>query len=205
MDGFKLVLTAAKILSQFGSTQYTPDTQGSTGPQPGTAAGGSLGNGSDGSDPCSQPRAARYNYQPLIDGAPTGAVALMCPSDLKPPNSRGSRKGTWEPPGYVSSVDKNNVPVFNRSHIVGDRFNGDWVKENIFTGFKQMNDPVMKRCENKMAQQLKEGKRVLYSGQLEYGNGRNNIPTAIRMTASTPNGLLFDLDISNMPGKVNSC
>ncbi|AYG85302.1 tRNA nuclease WapA [Streptomyces hundungensis] len=204
-DGWKLLYTAANILSQFGSSQYTPNTQGSPAPQPGTAAGGSLGGGSGGSDPCSQPRTARYNYQPLVDGAPTGAVALMCPSDLKPPNSRGSRKGTWEPPGYVSGVDKNNVPVFNRSHIVADRFNGDWVKENIFTGFKQMNDPVMKQCESRMAQQLKEGKRVLYSGQLEYGNGRNNIPTAIRMTASTPSGPLFDINISNMPGKVKSC
>ncbi|MEU3256182.1 DNA/RNA non-specific endonuclease [Streptomyces sp. NPDC006997] len=126
-----------------------------------------------------------------MDGTPTGATALICPQDLKPPNSRGKRQGTWDPPGYVSRRDRSGNWIFNRSHIIGDRFNGDWIRENIFTGFKAMNDPAMKKLENKMASALAAKQPVLYSGQLEYGNGRDNIPTGIRMTAATPNGVLF--------------
>ncbi|MFH7341185.1 DNA/RNA non-specific endonuclease [Streptomyces sp. KHY 26] len=157
-------------------------------------------------DPCdAQSREQRYHYQPLQDGAPTGVTALICPSDLKPPNSRGSRSGTWEPPGYVSKRDRYRQWIFNRSHILGDRFNGAWVRENIFTGFREMNDPAMKRCENKMADALRSKQPVTYSGQLEYGNGRHNIPTGIRMTASTPDGALFDVSVSNTPGSQVTC
>ncbi|MFB6961306.1 DNA/RNA non-specific endonuclease [Streptomyces sp. NPDC056309] len=125
---------------------------------------------------------------------------------LKPPNSRGKRVGSWNPPGYVSKKDRENQWIFNRSHIIGDRFNGGWVRENIFTGFKQMNDPGMKKCENRMASALDGGEPVLYSGQLEYGNGRENIPTGIRMTATTPNRVLFaGVLVSNVPGSQVTC
>ncbi|WSW25344.1 DNRLRE domain-containing protein [Streptomyces sp. NBC_01003] len=155
---------------------------------------------------CNQPRSERYNYQPLVDGAPTGATAVICPQDLKPPNSRGKRQGSWNPPGYVSKRDKDNNWIFNRSHIIGDRFNGAWVRENIFTGFREMNDPGMKRCENKMATALESGQPVLYSGQLQYGNGRENIPTGITMTATTPNGVLFaGVTVQNVPGSQVTC
>ncbi|MEV6594612.1 DNA/RNA non-specific endonuclease [Streptomyces acidicola] len=149
---------------------------------------------------CNQPRSQRFNYQPLMDGAPTGATALICPQDLKPPNSRGKRQGTWNPPGYVSRKDREGNWIFNRSHIIGDRFHGDWIRENIFTGFKAMNDPAMKKLENKMASALAAQQPVLYSGQLEYGNGRENIPTGIRMSATTPNGILFtNVLVPNVP------
>ncbi len=154
---------------------------------------------------CNQPRSERYNYQPLVDGAPTGATALICPQDLKPPNSRGNRQGTWNPPGYVGKRDRDRAWIFNRSHIIGDRFNGAWVRENIFTGFREMNDPGMKRCENRMATALEAGQPVLYSGQLQYGDGRENIPTGISMTATTPNGVLFSVQVQNRPGSQVTC
>ncbi|WP_420718207.1 DNA/RNA non-specific endonuclease [Streptomyces sp. H34-S4] len=185
--------------------QFNPDqaisTQGALGATPALPGG----SGQD-DDPCSRPRSERYYYQPLIDGAPTGARALMCPSDLKPKNSRGDRKGTWEPPGWVSAEDKSGNPAFNRSHIIGDRFYGDWIKENIFTGFREMNSPDMRKCENRMARELKARRSVLYSGQLEYGNGRQNIPTAITMSAYTINGPTFSgVRIANTPGRQVTC
>ncbi len=157
------------------------------------------------SDPCSAKREDRFNYEPALDGAPTGVTALLCPQDLKPPNSRGPRKGRWEPPGYVSRKDRGGNWIFNRSHILGDRFHGDWRKENIFTGFREMNDPDMKACENEMADALAARQEVYYSGQLLYANGRKNLPTAIQMTAVTSKGILFDVTVKNAPGKQVTC
>lgn len=133
-------------------------------------------------------------------------TALLCPQDLKPKNSRSPRSGTWEPPGYVSAKDRQGKYVFNRSHILGDRFNGKWIKENIFTGFKQMNDPGMKRCENRMADALASGDTLLYSGQLLYGNGRENLPTGIHMTAIAKEKVLFSGKfVENRPGPQVTC
>ncbi|MFJ9683924.1 DNA/RNA non-specific endonuclease [Streptomyces sp. NPDC101194] len=195
------------IVNESGTHQWTDLRRvGARCSGSGTGGGPAPSASSASQDRCdTQSREQRYSYQPLQDGAPTGVTALICPSDLKPPNSRGSRSGTWEPPGYVSKRDRNRQWIFNRSHILGDRFNGSWVRENIFTGFREMNDPAMKRCENKMASALQSGQPVTYSGQLEYGNGRNNIPTGIRMTASTSNGVLFDAPVSNTPGSQVTC
>ncbi|MEL3950019.1 RHS repeat-associated core domain-containing protein [Streptomyces sp. LNU-CPARS28] len=156
---------------------------------------------------CGEDKSTRFKYQPLKDGAPTGATALICPQDLKAPNSRGPRVGTWDPPGFVSARERSKGKrwIFNRSHIIGDRFSGDWVRENIFTGYREMNVSGMKKCENRMAEALSSGQPVLYSGQLRYGDGRQNLPTGITMTASTPNGLLFNETVDNKPGKQVTC
>lgn len=106
----------------------------------------------------------------------------------------------------MSAKDRQGKYVFNRSHILGDRFNGKWIKENIFTGFKQMNDPGMKRCENRMADALASGDTLLYSGQLLYGNGRENLPTGIHMTAIAKEKVLFSGKfVENRPGPQVTC
>ncbi|MEU7075200.1 LamG-like jellyroll fold domain-containing protein [Streptomyces narbonensis] len=176
-------------------------------------AGVSAPNG--GQNPCDRDRSERFRYMPTVTArtiegedreTPTGVAALICPSDLKPKNSRGPRKGTWEPPGFVSEQERGGKKyAFNRSHILGDRFHGDWIKENIFTGFQQMNTPDMRRCENRMAKALKS-EPVLYFGKLEYGNGRENIPTAIQMDAFTQkNSRLFSVNIKNIPVPQVTC
>ncbi|MFD9884823.1 DNA/RNA non-specific endonuclease [Streptomyces alboflavus] len=154
----------------------------------------------------SDSRSQRFNYQPLKDGAPTGATALICPEDLKAPNSRSPRpRSLTEPPGYVGKRDRDGLWIFNRSHIIGDRFHGEWKRENVFTGYAEMNQEGMKACEDDMASALSSGQPVMYSGQLHYGNGRQNLPTSITMTASTPNGLLFRETVQNKPGKQVTC
>ncbi|MGA4840064.1 RHS repeat-associated core domain-containing protein [Streptomyces sp. G45] len=153
-----------------------------------------------------EPRSKRFNYQPLKDGAPTGATALICPEDHKPPNSRSSRPRTLpNPPGYLAARDRDGVWIFNRSHIIGDRFRGEWVRENLFTGYWEMNQKAMLACEDEIARAVKGGQPVLYSGQLHYGDGRQNLPTGITMTASTSSGRLFNETIENRPGEQVTC
>ena len=168
----------------------------------------SPGNNDDSAeDPCSRPREQRHHYEPQVDGTPTGVVALLCPQDLKAPNSRSRRPRGMNPPGYVAEKDADDLWKYARTHILGDRFNGKWIKENVFTGYRQMNDPGMKRCENKMAKSLNEKQRVLYSGQLVYGNGRDHLPTGIHMTAiSDSAGVLFSGTlVNNSSGNQVTC
>ena len=68
-----------------------------------------------------------------------------------------------------------------------------------------MNDPEMKKCENRMAKTLKS-EPVLYIGKLEYGNGRENIPTAIQMDAFTQKkSRLFSVNVKNIPDRQVTC
>ncbi|MFG3351185.1 hypothetical protein [Streptomyces sanyensis] len=54
-----------------------------------------------------------------------------------------------------------------------------------------MATTTMKRCENRIARQLRANRPVFRSGQLVYGDGDDAIPEAIRMSAYTQVGLLF--------------
>lgn len=186
-----------------GSTTQ-PDPNSSPSPQPSPSAGSGT---SSPEDPCKASRDDRHYYEPLVSGTATGVVALLCPSDLKGKNSRARRPANMNPPGYVAKRDDDNLWTYARTHILGDRFNGKWRNENIFTGYRQMNDPGMKRCENKMASALEKKQRVIYSGQLVYGNGRGKIPTGINMTAiSDTDGVLFKgVFVSNAPGSQVTC
>ncbi|MFF3087593.1 LamG-like jellyroll fold domain-containing protein [Streptomyces nojiriensis] len=204
--GYLQQFTSEQIMEKLGAFGYTPEEAAQA-----AAAfaddSNSPGITTEDGDPCSRDRTERYRYQPLGDeGTPSGATALICPSDLKAPNSRSPKKGTWNPPGYLAKRDRDKVWIFDRSHIIGDRFHGDWIKENIFTGFKEMNASGMKKCENRMAESLEQGNAVLYSGQLEYGDGRKNLPTAIVMNAYTAKGALFSgVRVNNRPGMQVTC
>ncbi|MGW1659299.1 DNA/RNA non-specific endonuclease [Streptomyces atratus] len=78
----------------------------------------------------------------------------MCLSDLKPPNSR-SPGDVYTPQGFpVGEEDSQGNPLFNRSHIIGDRFHGVNIPENIFTGYRRFNVSGMKTCENRMTEAL---------------------------------------------------
>ncbi|WSP75557.1 DNA/RNA non-specific endonuclease [Streptomyces sp. NBC_01236] len=153
----------------------------------------------------SQPREERYMYFPLMNGNATGATALMCPSDLKPPNSR-STEDVFTPQGFPGGVkDANGDYLFNRSHIIGDRFNGANIPENIFTGYRRFNVSGMKTCENRMAEAL-AAEPVTYGAVLEYGDPNNmDRPTAITMTASTPTRQLFSVRIENKNANGGGC
>ncbi|WP_267244252.1 DNA/RNA non-specific endonuclease [Streptomyces sp. PR69] len=170
-------------------------------PEPSTPADG--GSGSD-DNPCNRPRSERFRYGPTIAGAPTGAGALICPSDLK--KNRTPRPRDFpEPPGWKSERD-GKAWKYHRTHIIGDHFSGEWVSGNVFTGYRQMNDPSMKRCENRMASALNSGQPVLYSGVLQHGNGVDKMPTGITMTAETPTGEIFRaVYVANKPGNQVTC
>jgi len=57
-----------------------------------------------------------------------------------------------------------------------------------------------------MANMLKEGKTVVYSGQLSYASPTALIPSEIRMTASLSDGTsLFDKTIPNQAGLAKRC
>ncbi|WP_350234534.1 DNA/RNA non-specific endonuclease [Streptomyces sp. Edi4] len=131
----------------------------------------------------------------------------MCPGqDLKPPNSRDTG-GLPNPPGFPAGnvQDSTGGWLHNRSQIIGDRFYGKGIPENIFTGFRLMNTSGMKSCENRMASALHSGQPVTYGASLEYGNPSSPIPTAINMTASTPSGNLFTKRMQNVNVRGGGC
>ncbi|MEU3075690.1 RHS repeat-associated core domain-containing protein [Streptomyces laurentii] len=205
-EGWAAVIDTLTILGMLGNNDpFHPGIAANELPVTSPSPGNSSGSNWRDEDPCSKPRDERYRYQPLIDGAPTGATALICQQDVKPPRSRSPRKGTWNPPGYLAKKDRDRQWIFNRSHIIADRFNGAWIRENIVSGFRDFNDPAMKKCEDKIANSTLSGERVYYSGQVLYGNGRQNIPTGLRMTASTQTGILFNTTIENRPGSQVTC
>ncbi|WP_435212544.1 DNRLRE domain-containing protein [Streptomyces sp. bgisy034] len=179
-----------------------PDANAEPSPEPSASAGsGSGGN------PCSRPKEQRFYYEPLVDGRPQGAIALICPQDLKKPNQGRDDSGDPYVAGFPdpNPVDADGLYIYNRTHIVADRFGGEWRSENLFTGYRLMNTSGMKRCENKIAKQLQAGNPVLYSGQLTYPNDSTKMPDAIHMTAITKKGLLFNTPVANLQRKGNSC
>ena len=135
-----------------------------------------------------------------------GATALICPSDLKPTGSKRDDGATVNVAGFPdgNNIGSDGKPVYNRTHIIGDMFNGAWRSENLFTGFDRMNKSGMKRCENKIAKQLRGNSPVLHSGQLNY-DGSSVIPESIRMTAYTKEGQLFDVTVENVQDWQTTC
>ncbi|WP_340558538.1 DNRLRE domain-containing protein [Streptomyces sp. GSL17-111] len=174
-------------------------------PQPDTGGGGGTSTGRNRCD--TTPRSARYHYQPLRAGRPDGATALICPSDLKPTGAKRDDEARVNVHGFPegNNIGDDGKPIYNRTHIIGDKFHGEWRSENLFTGTDRMNKSGMKRCENRIAKQLRSNKPVFYSGQLVYGDGADSIPEAIRMTAYTRDGLLFDKTVQNISDWQTTC
>ncbi|PWJ02075.1 hypothetical protein DKG34_40725 [Streptomyces sp. NWU49] len=135
-----------------------------------------------------------------LHGRSQGAIAVLCPSDLKP---TGSKKDDLSgvpvvgmPSPSANSV-RPGVSYFHKTHIIGDKFSGDPVAENLFAGHSRMNLSGMKRCERKMIKQLEAGNSVLYSGQLSYADPSDQRPDAIQMKAFTKAGPLFNARVQN--------
>ncbi|MFI1941152.1 DNA/RNA non-specific endonuclease [Streptomyces purpureus] len=170
---------------------------------------GSSGNGvGRDDDSCNKPREQRFHYQPLVQGRPTGARALLCPADLKPNGAPRDGSGDVQVFGFPDA-DANKKPggrgtIYNRAHIIGDKVGGEWRSENLFTGHERMNKSGMRRCEVKMEKQLAAKNPVYYSGQLIHGSGPGGVD-AIRMTASTRNGPLFDVVVRNISDWQATC
>ncbi|MFI8522751.1 LamG-like jellyroll fold domain-containing protein [Streptomyces sp. NPDC085481] len=209
-DGWELIFDGLDILGMLGGGDLfnpaaAPDEIVSTATGPGNPGG----SGQDDDDRCSRPRSERYNYQPLQGGRPTGVTALICQSDVKPTNSKRDDSGAVDVAGFPVGNNEgvNGKPIYNRTHILADRFYGEWRSENLFTGHAKMNLSGMKKCENAMARALTPGRSewVQYSGQLVYGDGSAKIPDGIRMTAVADTGPLFDVYIKNIPEVQVTC
>lgn len=156
-----------------------------------------------------EPKSSRFQYQSLDGkGRAQGASALLCPSDLKPPladRDTGSVDvyGFPDPAQNTPRSGKGNI--FDRTHIVGDKVSGDWVNENLFTGFKRMNRSGMRRCEIKMEKQLAAGKWVQYTRKLNYSH-TTGYADSITMSAYTKDGVLFDnVVVQNSPDWQTTC
>ncbi|MEV6382702.1 DNRLRE domain-containing protein [Streptomyces sp. NPDC051773] len=200
-----LTLTPEQLRGYF---KFFPEGGDDLDPQtaPSQLPNGSSDNDDSDDDMCSRPKDERFHYQPLVDGRPQGATALLCPQDLKQPNQGRDDSGS----PYVAGFPEDNPKVgrsylFNRTHIIADRFGGEWRSENLFTGYGQMNTSGMKRCENRIAAQLKAGNSVLYSGQLSYPDGSTQMPDSIQMTAITKSGVLFNTSVANVQRTGHSC
>ncbi|MEN8655934.1 DNA/RNA non-specific endonuclease [Streptomyces sp. 21So2-11] len=143
----------------------------------------------------SEPKSSRFQYDELDgEGRAQGATALICPSDLKAPltdRDTGAVNvyGFPDPAQNTPKSGKGNI--FDRTHIVGDKVGGDWVNENLFTGFSRMNKSGMRRCEIKMERQLAAQNWVQYTAKVNYSH-TEGIPDSITMSARTENGVLFD-------------
>ena len=82
---------------------------------------------------------------------------------------------------------------------------GDWVNENLFTGFSRMNRSGMRRCEIKMEKQLAARKLVMYTGKVNYSH-TTGYADSITMSAYTEDGVLFDnVVVQNSPDWQTTC
>ncbi|WP_158801206.1 DNA/RNA non-specific endonuclease [Streptomyces sp. NRRL S-37] len=163
-------------------------------PQPGAPPG----TGNRGPDPCSRPKVERFHYEPLTDGRSQGAMAVLCPGDLK--NGKKDKLDGVPVKGMPSTQDnaiRKGVTHFQKTHIIGDKFGGDPVSENLFPGYSRMNLSGMKSCESRIRKQLAAGNPVLYYGKLSRVNPSDDLPSGIQMTAYTGQGKLFDKWVAN--------
>jgi hypothetical protein len=157
---------------------------------------------------CSQDRTKRYNYLAMKDNRPQGARATFCPGDVQPSPVVKESIGHVFVAGFPSPnpTAPDGLWTYDRSHIIGERFYGKGKTENLFTGYRQMNNSAMKRCETLMAKYIKDGKTVIYSGQLAYASPTDLIPSSIRMIATLDDGTpLFDKLIPNQAGLAKRC
>ncbi|MFF1659494.1 DNRLRE domain-containing protein [Streptomyces sp. NPDC058255] len=182
-------------ISDLFSSDDDPEPEPEPEPEPAPRRPGPLPGDSNNKQRCdSEPKSSRFQYQPL-DGAgrSQGATALICPSDYKPKGAKRSTSSKVDVYGFpdpAQNKDLNGDPIFHRSHILGDKMGGDWVSENLFTGFGRQNTSGMRRCETKMEKQLAAGKWVQYTGKLNYSH-TTGIPDSITMSAYTEDGPLF--------------
>ncbi|MFF0479560.1 DNRLRE domain-containing protein, partial [Streptomyces sp. NPDC004284] len=156
-----------------------------------------------------EPKSSRFQYQPLDgEGRSQGATALICPDDLKAPLEPRDT-GTVNVYGFPDPAQNTNRSgrgnIFDRTHIVGDKVGGDWVNENLFTGFSRMNKSGMRRCEIQMEKQLAAGKWVMYTGKLNYSH-TTGYADSITMSAYTEDGVLFsNVVVQNSPDWQTTC
>ncbi|SFC83822.1 LamG-like jellyroll fold domain-containing protein [Streptomyces aidingensis] len=199
-------ITEEEILKFFSSEAFTPERAGNQS-QPSPAEGEPGGPGvNNREDPCSKPRESRYHYQPTESGRPTGATALYCPGDVKPKGAARDDNGEPYVAGFPTQGNvENRVTIYHRTHIIADKFYGEWRTENLFTGYSQMNQSGMARCEWKIRKQLEARNPVVYSGQLIYEDPGDLVPSGIRMQAYTKEGELFDVVVPNLPQKSKQC
>ncbi|MFG2955212.1 LamG-like jellyroll fold domain-containing protein [Streptomyces sp. NPDC048291] len=183
-----------------------------TDPNVATATNGAGGNGTatDEDNQCGTvPRDVRYQYEDLdAEKRAQGATALICPSDLKPSGSKRDSIASVPVAGFPDGPTNSLGPgraTYNKTHIIGDQFNGAPKAENLFTGFDRMNKSGMRRCEKRMETQLKQGNWVQYSATLEYSDDTDPIPTGIHMTATTKAGPLFDVTVENNSSWQDTC
>ncbi|MFG2886299.1 DNRLRE domain-containing protein [Streptomyces sp. NPDC048297] len=186
-----------------------PDPAPAPRPRPGPVPGD--GSGTDNKKRCEDdPKSSRFQYQSLDgEGRAQGATALICPSDLKAPLASRDDGGSVNVYGFPDPAQ--NTPrsgkgnIFDRTHIVGDKVSGDWVNENLFTGFKRMNRSGMRRCEIKMEKQLAAGKWVMYTGKVNYSH-TTGYADSITMSAYTEDGVLFNnIVVENSPEWQTTC
>ncbi|MBT2396546.1 DNRLRE domain-containing protein [Streptomyces sp. ISL-100] len=197
------VTTAAVVTAAQEAGQAIDEAAAEAGqddePTPAPAPRGRPGGDTDSDDEeerCdSEPKSSRFQYEELDgEGRAQGATALICPSDLKAPladRDTGAVNvyGFPDPAQNTPRSGKGNI--FDRTHIVGDKVGGDWVNENLFTGFSRMNKSGMRRCEIKMEKQLAAGNWVQYTGKVNHSHAEG-MPDSITMSARTENGVLFD-------------
>ena len=104
-------------------------------------------------------------YSPLDSLGRCGTVVASIGRDLMPTEDRESISSV-KPTGWHSiSYDKLGVTsLYNRSHLIAFRLTGENAnKENLITGTQYMNQTVMTRFENMVADYITEtGNHVLY-------------------------------------------
>ena len=104
-------------------------------------------------------------YSPLDSLGRCGTVVASIGRDIMPTEDRESISSV-KPTGWHSiSYDKLGVTsLYNRSHLIAFRLTGENAnKENLITGTQYMNQTVMTRFENMVADYITEtGNHVLY-------------------------------------------
>lgn len=131
-------------------------------------------------------------YGPLNDGRGTSGHAVLCE-----PLQSGSAAGI-APKGY-------NAATFDRGHLIGDQFGGSGrTVANIVPLYKQMNQVVMRTCENRVADLVKTEQPVDYTVTANYVAGKV-IPDSVTMIAMGSKGTIFTKTIPNTPSASHVC
>ncbi|MFE5482922.1 DNA/RNA non-specific endonuclease [Streptomyces sp. NPDC056527] len=131
-------------------------------------------------------------YGPLNAGRGTSGHVVLC--DPPPTGSAAS----IAPRGY-------NSAVHDRGHLIGDQFGGSGgTLSNVVTLFRQMNQVVMRTCENRVRELVKAEDPVDYTVTANYIPGQV-IPASITMTAKGSKGSIFSKTIPNTPTASHVC
>ncbi|MGW2016683.1 DNA/RNA non-specific endonuclease [Streptomyces sp. NPDC001927] len=111
------------------------------------------------------------------------------------------------PDGTVANVDPLGYDsrFHDGGHLIGKQFGGSGdTTSNIVTLHRQMNQVIMRTCENRVRDLVKAEEPVDYTVTANYVPGQT-LPESVTMTAKGSRGTIFTKTIPNIPSGPHVC